>query len=192
MSLDTELDIWREQWQSATVVPPDLQRRVERQTRTMKLILIAEIFVTIGMGGVFTAWAVRTPEPDIVVLAVVTWIFLASAWWFSMRVNRGKWSPSALDTRAFLDLSISRCRGRLAALKFGAGLFVCEIAFCLGWLYHHLPVPRQPLLEWLFWSSMPLQLVWLFTVLFFGFLLWYRRRKRAELVYLLQLRGQAT
>jgi hypothetical protein len=136
MSLDTELDIWREQWQSETVVPPDLQRRVERQTRTMKLILIADIFVTIGVGGVFTAWAVRTPEPDIVVLAVVTWIFLASAWWFSMRINRGKWSPSALDTRAFLDLSISRY-----------GLFV-----------------------------------------FFGFLLWYRRRKRAELVYLLKMR----
>jgi hypothetical protein len=35
---------------------------------------------------------------------------------------------------------------------------------------------------------MPLQLVWLFTVLFFGFLLWYRRRKRAELVYLLKMR----
>jgi hypothetical protein len=28
--------------------------------------------------------------------------------------------------------------------------------------------------------------------LFFGFLLWYRRRKRAELVYLLQIRRQAT
>jgi hypothetical protein len=93
-----------------------------------------------------------------------------------MRVNRGKRS-SALDTRAFLDLSISRY-----------GLFVCETAFCLGWLYHHSPEPRQPLLDWLFWSSMPLQLVWLFTVLFFGFLLWYRRRKRAELVYLLQMR----
>jgi hypothetical protein len=35
---------------------------------------------------------------------------------------------------------------------------------------------------------MPLQIVWVFTVLFFGFLLWYRHRKRAELAYLPQMR----
>jgi hypothetical protein len=191
MSIDAELDIWRQQWQSETTVPLDLRRRVERQSRFMKIALIADILVTIVMGGGATTWAIRSPQPDIVLLAVTTWLFLAAAWTFALTNIRRVWAPSALDTAAFVELSIRRCRGQLAAIRFAACLFLCELMFCLGWVYNHSAEDRKPLAVWLFFSSISIDVVWLCTLLFFGFLAWYRRKNRAELAYLLNLSGQS-
>jgi hypothetical protein len=187
MSVDTELEAWRQQWQSGTAVPLDLRRKVERQSLFMKLALIADILVTVTIGGGTTAWALRSPQPEVVFLAIATWIFIATAWAFSLLLNRGSWSPSAQDTAAFIDLSVRRCRGKLAAVSFGAGLFLLQIAFVLGWVYRYSPAHQTPLLTWLFFGSIPIDIVWLCTVAFFAFLVWYRRRKRAELAYFLGL-----
>ena len=187
MNVDTELEVWRQQWQSGTAVPLDLRRKVERQSRFMMLGLIADIVVTITIGGTTIAWAVRSPQPNIVLLAVATWIFIFTAWCFSLTINRGKWSPSAEDTAAFVDLSVRRCRGRLAAVWFAATLFLVQIVFVLGWVYRNSPEQRQPLSTWLFFGSTPIDMVWLCTIAFFVFLVWYRRRKREELAYLLGL-----
>jgi hypothetical protein len=118
----------------------------------------------------------------------MTWVFLAAAWAFATAINRGNWSPSALDTAAFVDLSLRRCRSRLATVWFGAGLFLCEIGCCLAWVYNYYPKPRKHLWTWLFFSSLPIDFVWLATLAFFGGLVWYRRKKRAELAYLMDLR----
>ena len=195
MNTDAELDVWRRQWQSETTVPldlrkMDLRKRVERQSRLMRMALIGDIVVTIAIGGGITGWALRSPQPDIALLAAVTWLFLAAAWIIALATNRGNWSPSALDTATFVDLSVRRCRSRLVAIRFAAGLFFCEIVFCLAWDYRHIPEPRKPLLTWLFFSSLPMDFVWLATLAFFGSLVWYRRKKRAELAYLLDLRQQ--
>jgi hypothetical protein len=132
--------------------------------------------------------AARSPRPDMLLLAAATWSFIAIAWAFRLTITRGLWSPAAMDTAAFVDLSVRRCRAQLAATLFGAGLFVCEMAFCLGWIYRH-SAPRAALLRWLFgtWFN---GYVWLFSVAFFGFLAWYRRKKRAELAWLVSL-GEA-
>jgi len=188
MKVDAELEVWRRQWQSGTTVPLDLRRKVERQSRFMKIGLIGNLLVTITIGGATTGWAIRSPQLDIVLLAVATWVFIATAWTFTLTVNRGKWSPSAQDTAAFVELSVRRCRGRLAAVWFAAGLFLIQIVFLLGWVYNYSPEHRTPLLTWLFFGSVPIDIVWLCTVAFFGFLVWYRRRKRSELAYLLSLR----
>ena len=190
MNIDAELSVWREQWQSETTVPLELRRKVARQSRFMKIALMADIAVTVGIGGGTALWALRSPQPDIVLLTVATWIFIAAAWTFSLIVNRGAWSPSGLDTAAFVDLSLRRCRGRLAATWFGAFLFVTQIVFCLGWVYNHTPQPKEHLLSWLFSNSLPIDLVWLATVTMFGSVIWYRRKKKAELAYLLKLREQ--
>jgi len=186
MSVDTELEVWRQQWQSGTTVPLDLRRKVERQSRFMKIALLMEILVTVTIGGATLGWAVRSPQPENVLLAVATWIFIATAWTFSLTVNRGAWSPSAQDTAAFVDLSVRRCRGRLAAVWFAAGLYLFQIVFVLDWVYRNSPT-RQPLFTWLLFGSIPIDIVWLCTVAFFGFLVWFQRRKRAELAYLLGL-----
>jgi hypothetical protein len=190
MNIDTELEVWREQWQSDTVVPVDLRRKVERQSRFMKIALMADILVTITIGGATAGWAVRSPQPEILLLAVATWVFIVTAWTFSLRANRGNWVPSAQDTAAFIDLSVRRCHSRLAAVWFAAGLFVFQIVFVLSWVYRNSPAHRQPLLTWLLFGSVPIDLVWLCTLAFFSFLVWYRRRKCAELACLLDLRQQ--
>jgi len=190
MNADTELDDWRREWQSAGAVPPNLRASVARQTRAMRLSLLGDALVTVVMGGGTTAWAVRSGESDVILLAAATWVFIAVAWAFGLMVNAGKWSPSALDTNAFLDLSIARCRARLATAKFGAALAVCEIAFGLAWVYRHSP-QRTPVLSWLLFSSVPIDVVWLLAAALFASLFWYHRKKRAELDYLLQVRRES-
>jgi hypothetical protein len=190
MNMDAELDVWRGQWQSGTTIPLDLRRRVERRSRLMKVGLIADILVTIVMGGGSTVWALYSPEPDTILLSAVIWLFLAAAWTIVLTFSRGAWFPSALDAAAFVDLTVRRCRGALAAIRFAAGLYLCEIAFCLGWIYNHSPEHRKRLLTWLFFSSLRIDIVWLATLAFFGFLIWYRRNQRAELAHLVTLRAQ--
>jgi hypothetical protein len=185
MSLDTELETWRREWQSETAVPPDLRRRVERQSRWLKVMVAADILVTVVIGGGVTLLAARAPRPDMLLLAAATWLFIAIAWTFRLSTTRGLWSPASVTTAAFVDLSIGRCRAQLKATVFGAALFVCELAFCLGWIYRQ-SAPRAPLWSWLF-GSVFFDLVWLFSLAFLVFLLWYRRKKRAELAWLLTL-----
>jgi len=185
MSMDTELETWRREWQSETAVPPDLRRRVERQSRWMKIGMAADVLVTVVIGGGVIALTARSPQPDMLLLAAATWSFIVAAWAFRVAVTRGLWSPAAIDTAAFVDLSVRRCRAQLKATLFGAGLYACEMAFCLGWIYRHA-APRPPLVNWLF-GSLFNGLVWLFSLAFFVFLAWYRRKKRAELAWLLSL-----
>lgn len=188
MNADTELEVWRRQWQSDTIVPTDLRKMVERQSRWMRIDLIAAAVVTVGIGGATAAWAFREPQPSIILLAVWTWILIAVAWAFRIRVNRGNWSPSAESAAVFVDLSVRRCQAKLSAIRFASGFFVVQIVFVLGWVYKNTPGPSTPLWSWLFFSSVPIDAVWLCTGAFFGFQIWYRRRKRVELAYFLSLR----
>jgi hypothetical protein len=187
MNVDAELEVWRGQWQSDTAVPLDLRRKVERQSRWMRISLILPILVTIAIGGWTAGWAVREPQPHVILLAIWTWILIVAAWTFTLRVNRGTWSPSAHDTAVFIDLSVRRCRATLAAVPFTSLFFVVQIIFVLGWVYRFSPAHSTPLVRWLFFGSLPIDIVWLCTAAFFGFLIWHRRRKLAELDYLLSL-----
>ena len=64
MNVDTELETWRRQWQSGITVPLDLRKKVERQSRFMKIALMGDILVTITIGGARTDWAIRSPQPE--------------------------------------------------------------------------------------------------------------------------------
>lgn len=153
----------------------------------MKIALIADILVTIAIGGATIGWAARSPQPEIVWFAVATWVFIATARTFTLTVNRGNRSPSAPDNAVFVDLSVRRCRGRLAAVRFAAGLFLIKIVFVLGWVYRNSLAHRQLLLTCILFGSIPIDMVCLGTLAFFGFLVWYGRRKRSELAGLLDL-----
>ena len=190
MTTDVEMDIWRQHWQADTIVPVDLRRTVERQSRLMKIGVISDLLVTIVMGGGTSAWALRSPESDVVLVAAATWLFLAVAWAFVLTANRGLWAPSALDTAAYLDLSVRRCRSALTTTWFAAGLFLCEVGFGLGWVYSRSAKGQTPLLSWLLFSSPRIDFVWICTVAFFGAVMWYRGKKRAELARLLVLRKE--
>ena len=189
MNADTELEIWQEQWQSEASIPADLHRKVEQQSRQMRITLIADIVVTVAMGGGWTLWAFLSKDPGLALVAVAVWIFLAAAWIFVLRVNRGLWRPSAMDATTFVDLSVKRCEGALKAVWFAGILFVAEIAFDLTWIYVRLSM-KQSWWRWLLFGSLRTDIVWIGTVVFFSGLVWYRTRKSRELDRLLRLREE--
>jgi hypothetical protein len=196
MNVDTELDTWRRHWQSEPgqsepAIPPDLLTRVERQSRMMRWMLTGDILVTACIGGATASWAFADSQPDIIVLAVATWFFIVSAWIFGLLNRRGNWSPSNVDTASFIDLSIRRARASLAAARFGALLFVVEIAFCLAWLYRHEATGQSPS-SWLLFGSVAADVAWAASGLFAVFLFRFQQKKRSELARLLALREETS
>lgn len=187
MSVDLELESWRNEWQTSAAIPADLRRRVRRQSRFVRIMLAADILVTVVVGGGATIWAARTPGTDYLVLALATWVFIAAAWAFVIRNRRGNWSPHALTTTAFLDVSIRRARSSIAAATFGTILYFAEIVFCLAWIYRQR-LRSGPLPPGTFLTSPQTWIVWALTAAFAGFVVWYRRKKRTELSYLLNMR----
>jgi len=185
MSADTELNAWRREWQSEKTDLPDLSGKVQRHSRFMRWMVAGEVLVTAVMGGGAILWALRSPDPDVAVLAGAIWLFLATAWIFAWINRRGCWAPAALDASAFLDISIRRCRRGIAETTFWVALYSCEVVFCLAWNYRRVSVPLEAFL-----ISLPVVIVWICTAAFGVFVIWYRRRKQAELAYLLQLQPE--
>jgi hypothetical protein len=182
MKMDSELELWRTDWQSSSEAPvlSDLSKRVARQSLYMRMMLLGDILVTLVIGGGTVVLAMRNPRIETAVLAAATWLFIGAAWIFGLSNRKNAWSPSATTTAAFLDLSIRRCRGNLRAVTFGAILYVVEMAFCLSWIYHDLG----------FLSSTLLLTIALVTLIFAALLLLHRKKKRTELAYLLNLQQE--
>lgn len=183
MKLDAELELWRDQWQSASEAPAlaELSKLVARQSLHMRLMLLADILVTAVIGGGVIFYAMRDPRPATVVLVAATWLFITVAWIFALSNRKNAWSPSASTTAAFLDLSIRRCRGNLRASLFGAVLYVIEMAFCLSWLYRETVLARALIIS-----------IALLTLILAALLLIYRKKKLADLSYLLNLQSELT
>jgi hypothetical protein len=179
MKLDSELELWRAEWQSASESPviADLRRRVARESLYMRWLLAGEILVTIVIGGATIFVADLDPRPAKIVLAAATWLFIAVAWIFALVSRKNSWSPVAATTSAYLDLSIRRCRAALRSVLFGAILYAVEMAFCLSWIFHETH-SLSPTTIWI---------VTAITAMFALFLIRYHRRKQAELTYLQNL-----
>lgn len=159
MSLDPDLDTWRQQWQSRDAIPADVRRRVERDIRSMRLGFLSAVVVTVVFGG-GAGWALVSGEPDIVVVAVATWVFIAVTWGVSLTIEGGlgQWQPASTSTAAFLDFSIRRRVATRRALVAAAVLYAAFAAFMLVWRFHN-PVGEAPAdvgsylaARWIFWT----------------------------------------
>lgn len=179
MKPDLEFYAWRAQWQADTEVPADLRRKVERGSRNLRLLQALEVLITVVLGGGSTLLAAMDRRIEMVVLSAAVWLFFGVAWTFAIMNRRGIWSPAAVSTTDFLNLSIRRCQRRLASSGFGAGLYFVEMAFCLAWLYWD-PARRVPLPAIIFGVVTPIFVVGLVR---------YRRKTRAELERLLELQS---
>ena len=189
MNVDTELEFWRQQWQSGTTVPLDLRRKVERQSRFMKIDFDPEILVTVAMGGATIGWAVLSPEPEA----------------FCSRWRPGSTSPppgrSRSASTAAPGLLPRRTRRPSSPFPCGAAEAgwrlsgLRRVCFCSSRLRPGLGLSQLPRASAV---TIHVALVWLHSHRhclavyrgFFGFLVWFRRRKRAELAYLLGLKEQ--
>jgi hypothetical protein len=192
MTSDAELELWRREWLSdselaAPVV--DLRRKVERQSRQMRVVLLLQVISTVVVGGGYTAWAVLATGPGSAILVIGLWLLFALAWSHALLNRRGTWQPVDSATATFLELSLLRCRRRLSAANFGAVLYVVDVVFDLYWVFRFRSRP-EPLPLGTFLTSGPVMVVWLGTLAAFGFLIWYKRKKRAELAYLLSLKRE--
>jgi hypothetical protein len=135
---DDELREWIADWQTepepAPEVRDNIRRRVKRQTLKMALSLAGEVVLTAGLLAIVIRSAVLWPEPlNLAAMAglamLIFWAIGSSLWY-----RRGTWRPSAETASAFLDLSILRCRRRLAALRAGWFLLALEEAILIPWL----------------------------------------------------------
>jgi hypothetical protein len=185
---DLELEGWQRQWRTQDAVPADLAKTVAAGTRSLRRGLIAEIIVTIVMGGGATAWATMSSRPDVTVLAIAIWILLAVAWAISILLRRGAWQPVASTTAAFVDVSILRCERSLQAIWIQAVLYVVIFVFDLVWLYSYLGFSSVSAL-----LTRPAVIVFVTVVspMLAGAAVWYRRRLLRELKNLTELKGQA-
>ena len=190
MSIDAELDTWRRQWQAGTDEPGrdglamEVRARVARESRLMRLGLIAPILVTAVIGGGVIMHALRTGLAQDAVLAVEAWLFILVIWGGCLWIARGTWRPFAESTAAFVDLSIRRCRANLRTFPFATALYVCQVAIVVLLKAQYLPVSAV--------LTAPPTLL-LGGVGFPAFLLggfWYARKQRAELEHLLELERQ--
>jgi hypothetical protein len=191
MEFDAELETWRREWQADGAPPGDLQQRVERETRTMRALVIAEIAVTIVFGGGSVAWALASRSPDAPALIAGIWVFIAICWATSRVMRKGTWTPAAATTAAFLDLSILRCRRRYQEMLVTAVLYVFMLAFSLVWIYQH-EAQRMSLEPRTYLTSWGVMVVWVISAALGAVAVWQRRRIGRELKNLIELREQTT
>ena len=184
--LDLELEQWKRQWQlQEAAVPPDLVKSVEAGTRNMRRGVIAEIAVTVVMGGGALGWALFARRADITVLAIAVWFFIAIAWTASTLLRRGAWQPATATTSAFVELSILRCERNLQAITAQLALYVLTLTFDLIWLYVYRA--ESSVGEFLM-RPVVLVVLLIVTPLAAAAGMWYRRRLLRELQNLLELR----
>jgi hypothetical protein len=192
MNTDAELTVWRRQWaaqsgaQNNANLAEDLKRRVTRDSRLMKIGLIAPILVTLGVGGGFTALALTFTSAISVVLVAEVWLFILVSWAGCLWLARGTWQPLAETTAAFVDVSIRRCRSNVRTATFGAWLYVGQLVFMLAWKLYSTSIELTALV-----TAWPVILIgWLGLPAFFAWRFWFVQRQRVQLDNFLELRRQ--
>ena len=182
---DLELEGWQRQWQTQEAVPTDLASAVEAGTRSIRRGIIAEIGVTIVMGGGALGWAFVSRRPDVIVLAIAIWILIGIAWIASTLLRRGTWEPVTATTTAFVEVSILRCERSLQAISIQAVLYVVILVFDLVWLYHYRA--ESNVREFLLRPAVIIVLT-IVTPALAAVVVWYRKRLQRELKNLIRLR----
>jgi len=113
---------WQQLWQSHRVVPAELIRKVERRTVRMQAVRVAEIVVTIVMGGGLIAATIVHPfmrQSYWVVLTLITWVFILAAWIVSLRISRNAWHAEEPSISAYVDLQVRRYQQQISGIRSG-------------------------------------------------------------------------
>ncbi len=188
MNVDLELDGWRQQWQQQPAQPTAaaLKESVLRETQRLKVMMLAPVAVTVGIGGWVLLRAWLAPAAGAVALAIGVWSYIALAWAGSLWIARGTWRPRAETTAAFLQLAIGRCESALRSVPFAIALYAFELAFVCLWTVRNGMSTAAEM------ATTPSMIVmgWLGGPLFVVLMLWYARRKQAELRRLRELQRQ--
>lgn len=123
---------WQQLWQSHRLVPIELVRRVERQTLRMQALRIAEIAVTIVMGGGLIAATIVHPlmeQTYWVALTLLTWVFIIAAWTVSLRITGSAWNAAEPSISAYVDLQVRRYQQQINGIRSGS---IASLLFSIG------------------------------------------------------------
>lgn len=185
---DDELEVWRRQWQGQPAVPIDLIRKVERDTVYLRWGRYA-VYIPYAMGIVTAIGAILNPSLLSIVFALGLWVFILIARLFERRNMKGIWTPAGETTAAYLDLSILRCRSRLASIRFSNVLTPLLTTFVLVGIYEMFATTgkletRQD------YVVVALSFIWTIGVVTFVQIMLARKRKKTagELAYLMDLK----
>src|SRR5205823_6454274 len=119
-------------WQSHRLVPIELVRRVERQTLRMQALRIAEIVVTVVIGGALIAATIVHPVMEQAywaVLTLITWMFIFAAWAISLRISRKAWNAAEPSISAYVDLQVRRYQQQINGIRSGS---IASVLFSTG------------------------------------------------------------
>jgi hypothetical protein len=191
MNLDLELENWKSLWQTDVRVPAGLREKANRQLRRMRVMLIADICVTVVMGGAAIAWAATSKQPSVRMLATWVWMTLIAAWLFRWLNDRGNWTGAAPNTEAFLDLLQRRYKSSLGSLQFGYVLGVVQLLFSSAWVYVELNRNSHITIGQFITLKANLA-AWSCAVLLFIGAVRFSRKLQRELAYVERLRSDWT
>jgi hypothetical protein len=174
-----ELEVLAAVWQDEGPAenPADFCRRVRRQSFWMRVNALLEWLMAMAFLAGSLAQAIARPTPEYIVLAVGIWIITIGACLYSVANRAGTWSAAGEDPRAYLALSLRRCRARLAALRFALWFLAVEVALLGAWHAWFWSKRTPPSLTvWLIVSLLPLGMLLV--------ILYFRVRRGRELAQL--------
>ncbi len=187
MNVDLELEDWKSLWQTDVQIPSDLRDKANRQLRRMRIMLAADIGVTVVMGGAAIAWAATSNQPSVRMLATWVWMTLIAAWLFRWLNDRGVWKGAAPNTEAFLEQLQRRYQSSLGNLQFGYVLGVVQLLFSSLWVYVELNRSSH-ITVWQFMTLKANLAAWACAVLLFLAAQRFSRKLQRELASVRQLK----
>jgi len=153
---------WQQLWQSHHLVPIDLIRTVERQTLRLQSLRIAEIAVTILVGGGLIGATIAHPLMERtywVALTLSTWLFIVALWVVSLRISRNAWRAAEPSISAYVELQVRRYRQQINGIRAGSIvsllLSTCLLIIVFEALNHSLKIHNVSLPLWsiiYFWA----------------------------------------
>jgi hypothetical protein len=153
----------------------------------MRLGFLSAVAVTVIFGGGTVAWAIFSGDADIVVVAVATWVFIATTWAVSLTIEGGlgQWKPASTTTAAFVDFSIGRRVAARRGIVAAAVLYAAFSAFMLAWRFRN-PAGEAPPDVWSYVTA--LWIFWVITALLAIIAVWRWRALSRELAVLHEFR----
>jgi hypothetical protein len=184
MTVDRELDTWREQWNSIPEPPAEFQRkvqqRIKREDRRFVLgnLLTGIAFLGMLIFAVYLRHRTSSMGPGWATgLCVLVFVSAGYRAW----VLRGTWRPQTQSTRAFVELWHKRVAARIRLLRISRFVSVGWLIFCAvltaaNWTTIGRDVRAHPK----DWEELLVACVLMQPVIWY-WAAWLRRRKLAEL-----------
>lgn len=189
MNDDVELEAWRSLWQTEVELPPGLRKRAKKQVRRLRMMLWADISVTLGAGGACAISAIRSAEPLVRLLAVWVWLTLITAWIFRWWNSGGNWTGAAPNTHVFLERLRKSYRVTLRNIAFGWILGLAQLAFCSNWVYRELDSGGH-MSVWDFMKLPANLLLWACAAVVFAWSVWFFNKVKSELACVRRLQSE--